>query len=202
MTAAIDLTGHKYGRLSVVRLHGRTQHGDKRWLCRCDCGNEKIVQGNNLRNQHTMSCGCLNTETHTTHGMYHTKIYKVWHGMKSRCVNRSHSAWEYYGGRGVEICQKWMDFEGFYEDMGCSYKDGLTIDRRNNDGNYCKKNCRWVPQEAQKRNTRHNVFLEYKGEVKCLKEWSEIIGLAYPMLQKRISRGWQTERAFETCSQR
>ena len=153
MSALIDLTGKRFGLLTVIE---RTPDSPKnpKWLCVCDCGKESVVWGGNLRRGLTKSCGCA--QALPRHGMARTAIYKAWHGMLQRCDNPSHGAYKHYGGRGISVCHRWRDFSNFIEDMGVR-PDGLELDRIDNDGNYCKENCRWVTHKVNCQNTRRSI---------------------------------------------
>ena len=130
------------------------------------------------------------------HGFYGTRFYRIWQGMKTRCSNPKHVAYHRYGGRGITYDPKWEKFENFKRDMFPTYKEPLTIDRINNDGNYCKENCRWVSVGEQGKNTSHNRVITYKGKTKTLVEWSKEIGGSKNMLHERLRHGWSLERAL------
>jgi len=174
-----DLTGQRFGKLTVRSRVGRNNQGEATWHCRCDCGGDTLVSTARLRNGNTKSCGCL---TNTTHGMTGTKIYETWHSMKKRCNNPRNKN---YGERGISVCERWEKFENFYEDMG-DQPEGLTIERIDNGGNYEPENCRWATQAEQTRNTRRSIRIKYKGEVKCVAEWSRIIGVPKNTLYRRL----------------
>lgn len=165
----IDIAGQKFGRLRVVQIAGRQRspHGGQRimWECVCDCGNTHVASGHRLRHGDTKSCGCLRAEMQskasTTHGLRHTRLYKVWHDMKMRCQNPNEPGYKYYGGRGITVCAEWQDdVAAFYEwAMSAGYdKDAprgkCTLDRINNDGCYEPGNCRWVDMMTQAHNKR------------------------------------------------
>ena len=194
--------GEKYGRLTIIELVGKTAHGSKQYHCLCDCGNETIVLGTELRRGHTKSCGCLFKEvqlkTMTKHGKRYTRIYEIWVGMKQRCENPNKKAYEHYGGRNICICKEWHSFEAFYDwAMANGYKEGLSIDRINNNGNYEPANCRWVTVKEQQNNRRNSHFIEAFGERHTIAEWAEITGLNYGTLKSRLKRGWAVERALQ-----
>ena len=199
-----DLTGQKYGRLTVLERAEKTKGGKICWLCRCDCGNERIIESGNLVSGASKSCGCLNKErtieVSTTHGMCHSKIYQTWCGIKARCYNPNNKYYKDYGGRGISIYPAWIDdFQAFYDYVSALEhygEDGYTLDRINNDGNYEPGNLRWATQKEQHRNTRKNVFVEYKGEQMTLTEAAERSGINYGTLQKRIKLGWAMEDLF------
>lgn len=204
----IDLTGKRFGRLTVIE---RTEDhvaksGRKRvmWRCVCDCGNETVVAGDNLRDGRIKSCGCYGIEmtkkANSTHGNSKTRLYQVWLSMKRRCDSPNVAHYENYGGRGICVCDAWvkdyMAFKNWADENG--YQPGLSIDRIDNDGNYCPENCRWVTSVAQANNRRSNVMITYNGETHNLKQWADLIGIRYGKLHQRIAAGWTPEKAFTT----
>jgi|SRR5690606_13156339 len=155
-----DLTGEVFGRLTVDRIvRGEYPNGRTwiKWACHCECGEKSEVVSQNLLSGHTKSCGCLNKEIvsilKTKHGMRGTPEYQSWAGMKTRCDNPEADNYEYYGGRGIKYCEDWESFELFFRDMG-ERPDGMTLDRINPDGDYCKENCRWATKKEQSFNSR------------------------------------------------
>ena len=159
-----DLTGKRFGRLIVVERaenyispQGQAR---KRWLCKCDCGNMVIVPARSLINDASKSCGCLQKEiaknTFTRHGKRGSRLYIIWSSMKTRCYNGKSRAYKWYGGRGIKICDEWLnDFQAFYDwAMANGYKDDLTIDRIDVNGNYEPSNCRWITISEQQKNKR------------------------------------------------
>lgn len=163
-----DITGKRYGRLTVVKkMHCKNKRWY--WLCRCDCGNDIIVARNHLGNGHTMSCGCIHKEQlskrNTTHGLKQTRLYGVWQSMKSRCYTPSNELEKSkYKDRGIKVCDEWLhNFQAFYDwAIANGYKEEktkggvnkLTIDRIDNNGNYEPSNCRWVDMKIQRSNQR------------------------------------------------
>lgn len=134
------------------------------------------------------------------HGLRHTRIYGIWLQMKNRCYNTKTERFKDYGGRGIIICEEWRNnFKSFYDwSMSNGYKDGLTIDRINNNGNYEPKNCRWVEIKTQNRNARSNHLITYKNETHCISEWAEITGISRYVITNRLKYGWSIERVFST----
>lgn len=201
----LDLTGQRFGRLVVISRFPRK--GRVSWSCLCDCGNTPVVTRGELRDGKTKSCGCYRKEKLkrdlTTHGDSGggkgtpTKMYKVWASMLQRCTNAKSNHYKDYGGRGISVCERWNKYSNFKEDMGDSYKYGLTLDRINNDDGYFPNNCRWVSQKQQKRNTRKTIMVTYKDETKPLSEWVEILGLPYDRTHHRITHGYTPEDAFK-----
>jgi len=155
-----DLTGKRYGKLTVLKYVGKDKNRHSLWLCKCDCGVEKTISSTALQ-AGQKSCGCEGARTTlsqrmTKHGMYKSRIYDIWHCMKDRCYREGNSKYYLYGGRGIRVCDEWKnDFVPFYEwAMSNGYKDDLTLDRIDSDGNYEPSNCRWATVTEQNRNRR------------------------------------------------
>ena len=193
----------KFGRLTVIENLGYyAKQGTKTKRtyvkCLCDCGNEIEVRLDSLKGN-TKSCGCLNYESKwSTHGQSGTKLYRVWASMKNRCDNELDSAYKWYGGKCVTYDKSWGKFEGFLNWAESSgYEEGLTIERVDVDGNYQPDNCKWITQSEQLLNTTRTLNIEYNGQTKTLKEWSDVLGIKYDTLYARINYpNWSVERAF------
>ena len=131
------------------------------------------------------------------HGMSRTSTYRTWSHMKGRCSNPNEARYKDYGGRGIKVCERWMKFENFLEDMG-EKPDNKTLDRIDNDGDYCPENCRWATIDQQSRNTRRSKIMTYNGKTQPMIDWAEELGISYAVLKTRTRRGWTTERALGT----
>lgn len=197
-----NLEGQRFGRLLVKSFYGtrRLQCGKQIhfYECLCDCGQSVNVNAANLRRGSTISCGCFRREfaskQSTKHGMYTSITYSSWSAMLTRCRNPNHTFWKHYGGRHVTFCERWMIFSHFLEDMGERPSLKYSLDRIDNNGNYCKENCRWATQKEQHRNTRSNRMITFQGKTACLTEWAEIIGVEKCTLHKRLKAGWSIEK--------
>lgn len=197
------MTGFRSGRLTVVE-RAESINGKATWRCKCDCGKEIVTRGYSLRNGDAKSCGCWHEEVlakgNFVHGESRSRIYGIWNTMKSRCNNPNSRKFYRYGKREITVCEEWQKFEPFYEwAVANGYSDDLSIDRIDNDGNYCPENCRWATRREQMNNTSKTIYLSYNGETHPLSEWSEITGIPRVALWKRIrQRGWSVERALTT----
>lgn len=204
MPGFIDLTGHRYGRLTVLKRDGHI-HGKTAWICRCDCGKIVRKDANAMRQGYSLSCGCMRRELaairHTKHNHCRTRLYDTYNNMKARCYRKSNHKYPIYGGRGIKICDEWLkDFGEFYDwAISHGYREDLTIDRIDNDGDYEPGNCRWVTNKVQSMNRRSNRYLEFDGQRKTIEEWSEITGLRYGVISSRVNKlKWSAEKALTT----
>ena len=209
-----DLTGSRFGRLIVLRKIQAAcrKNGQKRmeekWLCLCDCGKEtEVFRQTLLRNvpAPTRSCGCLSremtAERSITHGNSKSRLYAIWENMKTRCYNKSNNKYQYYGGRGIKICESWRnDFLAFQKwALSNGYNDSLTIDRIDSNGNYTPENCRFLTMEKQNNNRRSNKYIEVDGLTLTYAEWGKRLGAKNPsqVIYRRLKDGW-TEREAVT----
>ena len=202
MGRLIDLTGQRFGRLTVVSRAENTMQGKPKWFCVCDCGNTLSVSGDCLKRGNTKSCGCLKNEIiisrNKKHGLSKNPLYAIWCGIKHRVSDEDDTD---YGGRGIDICEEWEnDFQAFYDwAILNGYKRGLTIDRIDNDKGYYPYNCRWANNKAQQNNKRNNLLITYHGETRTLAEWAEITNIAWATLRTRIVElNWSIEKALTT----
>lgn len=198
-STAINLSGRKFGRYTVIERAGYRKR-NVTWLCRCECGTEKVVMGNKLRGGTTLSCGCLQSDIRSerskTHGQSGTRLFRIWTGMKTRCFNQNSSGWSLYGGRGITVCEEWAtSFERFAEWAASSgYRGDLSIDRIDNDGPYGPQNCRWANRSEQNANTRRGLLPDGRR----LADVAAAIGLTPNGLRKRLCGGWSPDNATAT----
>lgn len=204
----IQLAGQVFGDLTVIEPTPRRQHGNVVWACSCACGHRVEVNANKLRFGITKSCGCrkgrVATERNiarTKHGHAKTRkqspTYRTWQSMIARCTKRDAEQYPNYGGRGIKVCDRWTSFENFLADMGERPK-GMTLDRKDNEGNYEPSNCRWATSKQQCNNRRGNFVLEWNGVTKTLSEWADDLGVGRSSLRERLRDGWSVEKTLTT----
>lgn len=194
-----DLTGKEFGKLTVVKFN-KSEHKIVYWDCLCTCGNSVTLRKSNLISWNTTSCGCYRKRQSsersrkllTTHGLSFHKLYNTWSGMISRCNKQNDKRYKNYGWRWIKVCDEWLNVSNFIQDMQDTHKDGLQLDRVNNDGDYCKENCRWSTRETQMNNTSTNV--KFNGE-SCYQA-SRRIGGSHGLAHNRLKRGIPIEMAF------
>ena len=202
----VDLTGQRFGRLTVVKYAGVNSSSRAMWECVCDCGGKKITSGKNLKSGWALSCGCLQRETRAnngkknkTHGQKGTRLYNTWAHMKQRCENPKNDDYNNYGGRGICVCDEWQEFEPFYEwAMSNGYNEKLTIDRIDVNGNYEPNNCRWADAYTQHNNTRTNTYVVYKGQRKTASQWSRELKISKCRLYRQLKNGKTLEEIINT----
>lgn len=193
----IDMTARQCGDWTVLRQNGNNPRGQAMWLCRCKCGAERTVGGADLRKGTSTSCGCRNYgmlgQLRRTHGETGTRLYVTWQNMRRRCETPGGYSYQYYGGRGIRVCDEWQSFEAFREwAVGSGYADNLTIDRIDNDKGYTPDNCRWADKLTQSRNRR---FVERVPDGRAATEAAEANGIPARTYRMRRSMGWSVERA-------
>lgn len=194
--------GERYGRLVVLELVGTNKFGGVVCKCQCDCGTIKNFDASHLISGKVVSCGCYikekARELHTTHGQTDTRLYKIWTWMKYRCNSPNSKSYSDYGARGIKVCDEWLKFEPFRDwALANGYREDLTIERKDNNGNYCPENCRWATKLEQANNKRTNVFITYNGETHTASEWGRILGVSAKLLRRRKSDGWTDEETIE-----
>lgn len=190
----IDLTRKTFGRLTA-QSPARTARGVSGWLCRCECGGTVTASTSSLRAGHSKSCGCLHAQMR--HGKVGSRVHNIWSLMVGRCTNENSGSWEHYGGRGIEVCDRWKKFANFYADMG-DPSDGASLERKDVNGHYCPENCKWLNSKLQTRNRRSNRPLTHEGVTMTVVEWSERTGIHKRTILSRLRLGWTAERALTT----
>lgn len=188
MPKKINIVGKRFGRLTVLEeCNEHYNNGVIKYKCQCDCGNIYYARSGSLRSGSTKSCGCLKP------GKSNTRLYNIYASMKKRCYNKNDIAhYKRWGGRGIVVCSEWLnDFMTFYNwAISNGYREGLTIDRIDNNKGYSPDNCRWVTNKVQANNRRSNVHLTYNGRTQTIAQWSEELGINYKCLWKRHKLGW------------
>lgn len=197
-----NLVGNTFGELTVRREDPLKQGKKRKWICQCSCGNTTSVTTNDLTSGHTKSCGCAKSlsarERFTTHGLRDHPLYGRWLTVKNRCYNPNDEYYHNYGGRGIRVCDRWLNsFPNFLEDMGMP-PEGYTLDRKDNDGDYSPENCRWADNHTQSMNKSTTAMVEYKGEIVKRRELAEKHGLTPDLLRQRLEKGWGIEKALST----
>ena len=199
----LDLLNQKFGRSSIVARADNSATGQARWLCRCECGIEKVMDSILLRSGRSKSCGCLKRDMLRKSDLKHghaplsgvSPTYNSWSGMVARCTNPNHTTYRLYGGRGVRVCERWLNFANFLEDMG-DKPSGTSLDRIDTNGNYEHSNCRWTDAKEQARNKRNNHILTIDGASKTVAEWSELLGIPASTISYRLVHGASDKKAL------
>lgn len=203
MPARKDLVGNRFGRW-IVTAYGGPGTSGATWVCVCDCGTARRVNANSLLSGHSHSCGCAGAEKlaerMTVHGHQkggkHSPTFTVWHSMRARCDNDKHPSFINYGGRGIKVCPEWASFSVFLRDMG-ERPAGKTIDRIDNNGDYCKENCRWVSMKQNSNNRRNNRLLTLHGKTHTVAQWAALTGINENTIRARLYRGASDEDALK-----
>lgn len=199
MPPFIDLTGEQFGHLTVIKQVQNIKYTS--WECRCSCGNIATITTNSLRTKKTKSCGCLSREVTkkrmTTHGMYGSPEHRAWRHMKERCYNPNAKDFKNYGARGIKVCKKWRkSFMAFFNYIGKKPHKNFSIDRINNNGNYCPGNVRWTNRKTQANNSRRNCLITIDGVTKNIIQWAETMGISKLTICNRLHMGWPHEKAI------
>lgn len=202
----MELTvGVRIGNLVLVeKTHKVTTRKRPAWRCLCDCGNSIVVLSQSLSAMSAKCCGCerrrKTAQAQITHGMSRTKEWHAWCNMRARCADPNHQSYHNYGGRGIRVCQSWMEsFDNFFSDMGIA-PPGTTIDRIDNDGDYSPTNCRWTSRKEQARNTRRNRIVQARGKSQCVAAWAEELSVPYDAVRDRLDRGMNPEEVIESLA--
>ena len=189
MRIPIDLTGQKFGKLTVI-TRDESRKGRAYWICKCECGNTTVVPSCDLRSGHTQSCGCKWFESHNAkHKMKHTRIYSIWCGMRKRCYDPKDKVYQRYGAEGITVCHEWNNFLTFYQwSIENGYTDELTIDRIDNKKGYSPDNCRWSTHTEQNRNRCNTVMVHNNGKLEPLPKLCEDLNFPYRKACQRAYR--------------
>ena len=190
-----DLTGQKFNLLTVI---GIAQRNPLMWKCKCDCGNITSVRTSNHKRGLVKSCGCLHKKGNPIHNQSNTRVYRIYAKILRRCFVPEDPAYVNYGGRGITMCEEWRNSFIAFSDWAYSngYSDDLSIDRINNDGNYCPENCKWSNRTEQACNRRSTKFYTINGETKTLSEWCRCLEMPYKTVCRRLALGWTFEQAI------
>lgn len=199
----IDI-GKTYGSLTIVS-QSPEQKRSKQCECLCLCGKNVTMYINNLIRLKRNTCYCVERERiratkkdHRSRSRHNIPEYLIWKGIRKRCFNKTCKAYSDYGGRGITLCPEWSDFLVFYSDMGPRQSEHHSIERIDNNGNYCKSNCRWATKAEQNGNTRKNHFITYNGKTQHLSKWAREVGLTEDCLERRLNLlKWPIEKALE-----
>lgn len=197
MSKRLDITGMKKFHLTALYPVGVQKNGKVVWKFLCDCGNFTTAPATDFYTGHRQSCGCIQGPRYSDVPLDKDRLYGVYKGMKRRCYNPKEHEYERYGGRGIKICDEWLNDYGAFRTwaMANGYQQGLTIDRIDNDGNYCPENCRWATRKEQNNNTSQNRRISFDGLTLTVTEWAKKIGITQQALQKRLNN-WSLERAL------
>ncbi len=190
--AVMNITGMRSGRLVAVSISKRVAGKGAYWLCKCDCGKSCIALGTAVKNGKKKSCG-LCSMGKKKHGLAHTREYRIWIAVKTRCYKKTCAHYVHYGGRGIRACKRWMKFENFLADMGKSPSLNHSIDRIDVNGNYEPNNCRWATHEQQQNNRRNSICIEVDGQKNTISGWARNLGVSYHRIHRRYYSGWNHE---------
>lgn len=184
-----NLAGQVFGYVTALRIHGKDTQGGFTWLCLCSCGNKCIRSRRNMVSGKTVSCGCFFKRKRG--GKRDYKSYHVWRSMLQRCREKDPR----YGGRGIKVCKRWLKFENFLKDMG-ERPAGMSIERKDNDGNYEPSNCKWATPKEQTRNSSRNVKITMNGKTQCVADWAAELKVPAKRVYARLKMGWGIQHAL------
>jgi hypothetical protein len=205
----IQLVGQRFGKLLVIKFSHVNRHKQSLWVCKCDCGNTKCILSNNLRSGRSNSCGCVTKDNALVSTYKHgcsngkNKLYNCWKAITQRTTNKSNKGYKNYGGRGIKICKRWTGKNGFInfsEDMGSKPSPRHSIERVNNNGDYCPENCRWATRKEQNSNTRRSKNITFEGKTQTIREWCIELGLTKGSVQYRLKVGKPIEEVLKVST--
>lgn len=185
-----DYTGYTLGKVTVC------EYREHRWRCTCVCGTEMLLRSWEVYQNEIRSCGCLRYASRVKHGLSRSSEYRAWRHMRDRCCNEDAYGYANYGGRGITICDRWLDFASFYADMGPKPSPQHSLDRLDPNGNYEPSNCRWATREEQDNNRRDSLFLEFAGQRLTISQWAARLGKCYETLRLRHRNGWTSSEVL------
>jgi len=195
-----DIKGMVFGKLTARERIGVSEFGQPLWIFDCICGGERVLPYQRVKKGYPTSCGCITNGYTGTHNLHTTPFYRVWSAMKNRCDPKHKDSklkkFRNYAAKGILVCDRWMKFENFYEDMFPTYKWGLTLERKDATGNYNSENCTWATYKQQNNNLSSNTNIEYNGEVKSIAVWARQFDLSHSALSNRLQAGWTVEEAL------
>ena len=193
-----DITGKRFGQLVAVKFSRKNKYGQSLWLCHCDCGKDVEVLLSNLTTGKTKTCKKF---IKIEHGLSKSRLHRIWSAMKDRCSNPKNMGYKNYTARGISVCDEWKNsFIAFKEwALANGYKDNLTIDRIDNNGNYEPSNCRWATRNQQARNTSRTLKISFNGKTQCAVDWAKEVGISAETIRDRIQRmKWSVEKTLTT----
>lgn len=202
-TKPIDMSGKRYHSLVAVKPVGKMMNGNIKWLFVCDCGEECEIDGYAVRTGKQISCSACGAErskfASITHGMSESDEFKIWTDMNTRCYNENSTSYSNYGGRGIQLCERWKNsFEAFFADMGKRPSKGHSIDRKDVNGDYSPENCKWATAAEQAKNKRNNVLITIDGETRILSDWAKHFGVFTSTASLRYKRGYRGIDVFKS----
>lgn len=198
-----DLSGQKINMLTVIKEVGKAKDRHIKWLCKCECGNYTTINSNLLKSKKIISCGCYKrkrtSEIFSIHNLAKTKLYFIWEGLKQRCLNPKNKAFRFYGARGITVCNEWQEDFCLFQKWALNngYKEGLSIERINVNGNYEPENCKWIPTSEQYLNTRKIQFIEYNGEINTINYFSNKYNISHSTFRRHLKKGETPEQIIE-----
>jgi hypothetical protein len=192
MSRFIDITGQRFGRLVVMERIGIDKHNNMTWLCVCDCGQYIKPAGSTLRNGKAKSCGC---SRRIPDAKSYTKEYQTWRSMIKRCYDPKNASYYSYGGRGITVCDRWLEYENFQHDMGVR-PHNHSLDRIDNNAPYSPQNCRWATSHQQSRNRRSVRMLTHGDKTLCVTDWAPLVKIDRQTILRRLYAGWSTHDAL------